>query len=267
MFNKAAKFIFTAFLIWLFIHLFFFQVLYVPTVSMVPTLNEGDYIVVNKLSYGARLPITPLSLPFGGSRVFLDWLKLPYLRLPGLIPVRRNDLMVFNLPAEQELPVDERKLYVKRCVALPGDTFAMDSGRVFIDHRRLTYANEKKDSFLADKNTFNPNVFPNHPFFRWNLDFFGPVVIPQMGKSVKLTVYNIYLYKKIIEYFESNKLEIRNSSVYINGRQAESYTFKMNYYFTLGDNRHNSIDSRTWGFVPENHIVGKVIASYTKNLL
>lgn len=268
--NKAARILFCAFLIWLFIHLFLFQALHVPTASMRPTLLEGDYILVNKTAYGPRLPITPLSLPFGGLKAFVDWIQLPYLRIPGYASVEKNDVIVFNLPTEADIPVDEKKLYVKRCVALPGETLRVDSGKVFIDGALAEIKTQGSDSLLQKKEYYNPSFFPNNSSFKWNLDFFGPLVIPKKDERIQLTVDNICLYQSVIEKYENNQVEIKNKLILINGKEATSYVFKMNYYFVLGDNRHNSIDSRIWGFVPENHLVGRasiIIHSSRGNLL
>jgi signal peptidase I len=220
-------------------------------------LFEGDYIVVNKLAYGARLPITPLSLPFSSSTSFLTWIKLPYLRLPGYTHICRNDVMVFNLPTDTKVPVDERELYIKRCIALPGDTLKIDSGRIFINGKLQQDLGKVPDFRISPQSTYSPNFFPHNSRFQWNLDYFGPLLIPKKGDSVKIDFNNLALYSKIIGELEGNKLETNGTGIYINGKKADSYTFKMNYYFAIGDNRHNSIDSRYWGFVPEDHIIGK----------
>ncbi len=263
--NSVLKICFLAFIGWLISHLFFFQVLYVDSGSMQNELFEGDYIVVNKLAYGARLPITPLSLPFSSSTSYLNWLHLPYIRIPGYSHISRNDVIVFNLPTDDKVPVDERELYIKRCVALPGDVMRIDSGKIFINNKVQDETGSQTKITISPKNFYNPNFFPNNSRFHWNLDWFGPITIPKKGDSVKLTIDNLDLYRRIIEKYENNKLEIKGLDVYINSKKSNSYVFKMNYYFTLGDNRHNSIDSRYWGFVPEDHIIGRAsLMAYSK---
>jgi signal peptidase I len=298
------------FFLWLIIRSFFFQVMYIPSSSMRGTLQEGDYIVVNKLAYGPRMPITLFSLPFAGSEAHLDWVEFSYHRAPGYSDVHRDDVIVFNLPGG-ELPIDLRRPYIKRCVGLPGDSLAIINGEVFVNGKKSAFpkwaqlryfielkncedpaalfeqfhiaksaspdnihftlllseyqlnqlrASGKVAAFSlkhAKENTFNPQLFPHDPNFKWNVDFYGPLQIPAKGKTVQLTTKNISLYRNCIVDDENNTLEIKRDSIFVNKIYASTYTFQQNYYFALGDNRYDSEDSRYWGFVPESHIIGK----------
>ena len=303
------------------IRTFFIEAYTIPTPSMERSLLVGDFLFVSKISYGARIPNTPLSFPFAhhtmpivGGKSYLEWIKIGYHRLPGFGKIKNNDVVVFNWPAENVgRPVDKKENYIKRCIGIPGDSLQVIEGDVYVNSNPVEIPPKSQFTYKVktDGSGFNPaalekigvteynptsahgdfaftltpgavekikqmhNVTSVEPLtypkandqpdiypsdnLHWNVDNFGPVYIPKKGVTIALTPLNISLYKKVITTYEHHILTQNDSTVLIDGKPATSYTFEMDYYFMMGDNRHNSSDSRYWGFVPEDHIVGKAI--------
>jgi len=380
------------------IRTFFFEAFTIPTPSMEKSMLVGDYLFVSKMSYGAKIPQTPVSVPFvhnalpgGMTNSYVDWFSLPYFRLPGFGKVDRYDPVVFNFPHGDTIlvdpyyaghdyhsflrneamrfagsyeaylsnpekfnqmarnnfavkktcnicgqeqgrrslpiggvkgrPMDKKENYVKRCIGLPGEDLKIVNHQTFINgqpiedpkgmmlsytvimksrkaldkvykdykvninDRHLQGTNGTKSSFTREdieKLKTNPDlvsievghdtlqenfmsIFPNsplEPFNTWSRDNFGPVHIPAKGETIQLTAENVAMYKRVITGYENNKWEQHDGKIFINGVEATSYTFKQDYYWMMGDNRHQSADSRYWGFVPEDHIVGKPVFTW-----
>ncbi|WP_185866093.1 signal peptidase I [Blattabacterium cuenoti] len=296
-------------------HTYIVQPFVIPTSSMEGSLLVGDFILVSKIHYGLRMPMSPISIPFTHNNIvlnvrsYISILRWPYFRFPPIQSIQRNDIVVFNFPKDSNHKIIDRKdHYIKRCVGLPGDLISIKKGVLFVNHRKENFLSEKQQAYLIKtenvplnteylkdkmdvedvelieekndeyfyqimltkkkavqinnlfdnvvfikKNIFpiqfqEDYIFPNYS--GWNRDFFGPLHIPKKGELIKLNSKNIHIYNEIITY-EKGKIVNNSSKGY--------YKIKNNYYFMMGDNRHNSYDSRYWGFVPEDHVVGKPI--------
>ena len=318
------------------VHTYFMQPYTIPTSSLEKSLLIGDFLFVSKFHYGARVPMTTIAapmvhdtLPVLKTKSYLKKPQLPYLRLPGLQKIKRNDIVVFSWPVDTveqffkktnrriRKPIDKKSNYVKRCVGVPGDSLEIRDGFVYIngernalpDRARLQFFYEvdtdgkalnvkslqnryhireggrtqdgnyvlnltKEDAELLKNNPavkglerrISPegkgeDVFPNVKSLNWNRDYFGPIYIPEAGKTVALTLETLPFYKQIIVEYEKHSLKLENGQIFLDGNPdpVTEYTFAQDYYWMMGDNRHNSEDSRYWGYVPFDHVVGKPV--------
>ena len=316
-----------------------FEAYTIPSPSMEASLLVGDYLFVSKLHYGPITPQTPLQVPLThqtvwgtGLKSYSDLIQLPTYRLPGFSEIKRNDVVVFHVPHETQYPADLRTNYIKRCVAVAGDTLEIKSGQVFLNGKpgvtppglQTTYFMQvdnpndevlaalraqgvvdydqpngspqavaqadgkfgyaisctkaaadyfKAQPYVKSMEIMQPQVqlFPDRADFtnsgamsatprNWSLDDYGPLPIPKKGQTITLSPANAAIYFKIVARYEHNEgVTWQNGMIYQNGTMLTSYTVKQNYYMMMGDNRHNSEDSRFWGFVPEDHVVGKAV--------
>lgn len=229
----------------------------IPSDSMEPTLEPGDYVLVNKLLIGPRL--FNLTDALDGKRVTI-------YRVPGLHSIQRNDVLVFHFPHPhtwEKIEMHLLKYYVKRCIGLPGDSVWIRNGYYRIGQRADTLGNAAAQKRISQTppEMFAKNVYRAFPFdslLSWNIRQFGPLYLPKEGDEITMNRTNYLLYKKVIEWEQQAELSYRDSVVYLNQKPITCYRFQKNYYFMGGDNGENSQDSRYWGLLPEEYIVGKV---------
>ncbi len=239
-----------------FIITFIIQNTRIPTGSMEDTILVGDFVLVNKFIYGSS---SPRYIPF-------TEISLPYFTLPAFKDPKPTDIVVFEYPGDRDQlePNEKGVNYVKRCIGIPGDTVEIRDKVVFVNGKefwRPPYIKYYRGMFGPNlrplpKGYAEPRIFP--PGMPWNEDNYGPLVVPKKGMTIPINIYNVEQWRTTIDReFRKRVVEIRGNTVYIDGHPASSYTFKKDYYFMMGDNRDDSLDSRFWGFVPRDAVVGE----------
>lgn len=247
-----AKAVFLTLLVALLLKSFVLEAFRIPSASMENTLMVGDFVLVNKLGYGLRLPRTiPLtSIPLR-PRTLLRWGS-----------VRRGDIVVFEHPGEFNVTeLDRQANYVKRCIGLPGDTVRIHEGRVFVSNKEMTTPPQGKLSDRADDRRYRAthDVPGSHGYTQ---EEFGPVVVPKQGSIIQLNAGNFDEWRPFI-IREGHRIRLgTKGGIFIDDQPVASYIIERDYFFMLGDNRHNSLDSRYWGFVPEENLIGEALLVY-----
>lgn len=238
----------------LILKIFFIEAYKIPTGSMEKTLLVGDFLFVNKFIYGAHLPNY---IPFLNK-------KIPEYRLPAVRKPEPLDVVVFRYAGDRDqlIPMKETT-YIKRCIAGPGDSLTIINKKVYLNGMQISQPDEIQYSNgrVWPKGYENSGIFPKHS--GWNEDNYGPLYIPKAGDTLSLNLVNIEAWRTIINREVGREaVSVEGRKIKINGKEASSYVIKKNYYFMMGDNRDDSLDSRFWGFVPEDKIIGKAFMIY-----
>jgi signal peptidase I len=249
---EYGKTILITLLVALVLKLFVVDAYRIPSTSMENTLQVGDFLLVNKLAYGIH---TPRHLPFTATSLFS-------LTFPLFRSVHRGDVVVFEFPGgKNEVKPMESVNYIKRCIGLPGDTIEIRFGKVFVNGLETSFPLHGKNIIHSTDNAFqrNAEMFPEGSAFS-DINY-GPVVVPKRNDILKIDPATFSQWHILIER-EGHGVQINADTVLIDGVVISSYRVQQNYYFVLGDNRDNSMDSRYWGFVPNDHLIGEALFIY-----
>ncbi|MBS1491974.1 MAG: signal peptidase I [Bacteroidetes bacterium] len=236
------------------IKIFLFEAYRIPTGSMENTLLVGDFLLVTKFTYGAT---TPRNVPFTDIRI-------PYWKLPGFKDPERGDIIVFDFPGDKdELESKEVVNYIKRCVGLPGDTIHVVDKQLYVNGAIFPNPpNSQFDKVQRGLDTRNARIFPKGA--PWTEDNYGPIRVPKKGDKIALNDKNFDQWR-MFALKEGHRIQLNPGGVISSdgvNLPNNEYTVERNYLFMMGDNRNNSLDSRFWGFMPEQNIVGQAFMLY-----
>jgi len=255
---KFIKDIFVTLLMVVFIQSFFIQGYGTPTGSMLNTILIGDKMFFNQFIFGAS---TPRTIPLISLITHTD-IKIPYFSLPAIREPKREDIVNFEWPG----PRDSVKSaiyfqYLKRIVGQPGDTILIVNKVLYVNG--IVFPNPPASQFEPNLRPVSglgdPQIFPKGK--NWNSAFYGPLVVPKKGDVIFLTDKNIVEWDTFIRR-AGHTVEVKTGHIFIDHVETNSYTVEQNFYFMMGDNRDNSLDSRFWGFVPRENIVAKALIIY-----
>jgi len=236
------------------IKILLFEAFRIPTGSMEKTLWVGDFLLVTKFTYGAT---TPRNVPFTD-------IRLPYYKLPGFKEPTRGDIIVFDFPGDRdELESKEVVNYIKRCVGTAGDTIHIMNKKLYVNGQLFPNPpNAMFDNVSRPENFVNPRMFPKGS--KWNEDWYGPIRIPKKGDVMKIDSSNYEGWKMFVMKEGHNVRMTGEGKVIVNDSELPNneYIVERDYLFMMGDNRNNSLDSRFWGFMPVDKVVGEALMIY-----
>lgn len=238
--------------LFLVINSFVFASFLVPTGSMENEVLTGELLFVNKFIYGASSP----------RNIHFTNVRLPYFSLPGFRDVRRSDVIVFVFPGNRdEVQPEDFTFYLKRCIGLPGDTVEVRDRVVYVNGTMLPIPrNIRYDHHeILPANIAEENIFPKGA--PWNMDHYGPLVIPYKGMKLSLNGDNFDAWMVFVRR-EGHSMQLLGNQVVIDGKPTSEYTVQRDYLFGMGDHRDNSLDSRYWGFIPRENLVGTPMIVY-----